>query len=51
MFIEVLGEIIKYVYPVSFIGLVTTGVGYLLGTLVARRRRKPWEKMIEESHK
>ncbi len=44
-------DFIKDLFPVSFISLLTIGLGYGAGTLVARRRRKPWEKLIEEINK
>ncbi len=48
--LESILEFVKIVFPVTFIGLVGISIGYIFGTLVARRRRKPWEKLIEESH-
>ncbi len=44
-------KFIKDLFPVSFIVMTGISIGFIAGTLVARRRRKPWEAIIEESHK
>jgi len=49
--LEAVLNFIKVVFPVTFIGLTGISIGYAFGTIVSRRRRKPWEKIIEESHK